>query len=571
MLKFISLLGTSPYLPCNYYIGENTVNDCCYIQKALIEILVNQDIEIDKVTIFTTDHSFNKNWIVNAYDHTRLGLRDELESLSKKKGFQVENIGIPEGHNEEELWEIFKTILDQLEEGDEIILDITHSFRYLPMLTFIIINYARIVKKCSLKAVYYGAFEVLGYGSLVAKLPIEERNAPIFDLTPFIDLFDWTLAIDRYLATGDASLVENLTSSEVKKINEEIRRQASSSTSKFEPAVLFKDPNALKNLSNSMKKFSEMVSTCRGTELTNTISSLKKSISTVVENTAYERVKPLSPIMEMLKDRFDNFSYEDEDINMIETAKWCYDNKMYQQGLTILEEGLINYICKKWSLDSLDINNRKKVTSHAFDVSRNNIKADNVALGMSKENANDLFILLYNIGDMRNDINHAGWRDKPSKPSAFESSLKKFINKAKSLILSIEEESKEKRLLLIFSHQLTEKQERDAVERFNISKFIELDEELLIKWANVPPNLEDLKDYLEDIIKWIDHNGRPGDYALVQGDFGATGLIVDYCLAKGIIPIYATTERKAVEENYGDQIKISRVFEHVMFRKYQTY
>src|SRR5690606_7835290 len=108
--------------------------------------------------------SFNKNWIVNAYDHTRLGLRDELESLSKKKGFQVENIGIPEGHNEEELWEIFKTILDQLEEGDEIILDITHSFRYLPMLTFIIINYARIVKKCSLKAVYYGAFEVLGYG-----------------------------------------------------------------------------------------------------------------------------------------------------------------------------------------------------------------------------------------------------------------------------------------------------------------------------------------------------------------------------------------------------------------------
>ena len=77
-----------------------------------------------------------------------------------------------------------------------------------------------------MKAVYYGAFEVLGYGSLVAKLPIEERNAPIFDLTPFIDLFDWTLAIDRYLATGDASLVENLTSSEVKKINEEIRRQS---------------------------------------------------------------------------------------------------------------------------------------------------------------------------------------------------------------------------------------------------------------------------------------------------------------------------------------------------------
>ena len=52
-----------------------------------------------------------------------------------------------------------------------------------------------------------------------------------------------------------------------------------------------------------------------------------------------KELNPLSPIMEMLKDRFDSFSFRDEDINMIETAKMCYDNKMYQQGLTILEEG----------------------------------------------------------------------------------------------------------------------------------------------------------------------------------------------------------------------------------------
>ena len=33
MLKFISLLGTNPYMPCNYYLGEQMVKDCCYIQK----------------------------------------------------------------------------------------------------------------------------------------------------------------------------------------------------------------------------------------------------------------------------------------------------------------------------------------------------------------------------------------------------------------------------------------------------------------------------------------------------------------------------------------------------------
>lgn len=576
MIKFISLLGTNSYLPCNYYLGEYVVEDCCYIQKALVEILIKQEVEIDKVSIFTTKDACERNWKANAYNAnssgTRLGLKDELENLSKKKRFQVENIIIPEGHNEEELWEIFKTILNELDEEDEIILDITHSFRYLPMLTFIVLNYARIVKKCSLKAVYYGAFEALGSIREVQNLPIDKRNAPIFDLTPFIDLFDWTLAVDRYLATGDASMVESLTFIEVKKINEEINKTAS--TSKHKRDILFKDPNSLKALSKSMKMFSDIVATCRGPELTEAIKSLKENINTVVESTAYERIKPLSPIMEMVKNRFDNFSSHDEYKNVIETAKWCYENKMYQQGLTILEEGIISYICEQWGLDKLDINMRKYVTGYATSVSKSKLGDNNKSSGKSQKNADDLFMLLYNIGDLRNDINHAGWREDPADYSTFASSLKSYITRAEALILNnslnnIEKETKEKRLLLIFSHKLTEKQKQEAIERFNISEFIELNDELLRRWSNVPPDSDDLKEYLKDIIKWIDHYGNPGDYALVQGDFGATNLIVDYCFSKGLIPIYATTDRKIIEEKSGEKVKLVREFEHVMFRKYQ--
>ncbi len=568
MLKFISLLGTNPYMPCNYYLGEQMVKDCCYIQKALVEILLDQNIVIEKVSIFTTEEAHNKNWKKNAYSHERLGLKDELEILANKNNFIVENLIILQGHKEEELWEIFEIILNELDEEDEIILDITHSFRYLPMLTFIIINYARIVKKCSLKAVYYGAFEVLGDAQKAAKLPIEERNAPIFDLTPFIDLFDWTFAIDRYLATGDASMVEKLTFLETKKITKELNKKAS--TFKIDPSVLFKDPNSLRALANSMRKFSDMVATCRGPELTNTISSLKNSINNVIENTAHERIKPLSPIMEMLKDRFDSFSFRDEDINMIETAKWCYDNKMYQQGLTILEEGIINYICKKWGLNNLDLKNREQITGYAKTVAVNKLDADCRTLGISPKRANELFMLLYNVGGLRNDINHAGWRKDPAEVSKFRKNLKEYIKRAESLMLNKEEVNEEKRMLLIFSHKLTEGQKKEAIERFNISKFIELDEKLLAKWANVPPNLEDLKEYLTDIIVWIDEYGSPGDYALVQGDFGATKIMVDYCLSKGIIPIYSTTERKVTEEKLGEKIRLSREFEHVMYRKYKS-
>ena len=568
MLKFISLLGTNQYLPCNYYFDEYKANDCCYIQEALVQILAENDIVPDKITIFTTEDSYNKNWIANAYNDTRPGLNEELNNISKKFHIPVENVMIPEGHNEEELWEIFNSILNELEEEDEIILDITHSFKYLAMLTFIVINYARIVKNCSLKAIYYGAFDVLGYTREVEKLPIEERNAPIFDLTSFTNLFDWTIAIDRYLATGDASLVKNLTSLEIKKINEKIGRKVSESN--LDKSILFKDPNALRDLSKSMDNFSNTVATCRGPNLTSAISSLKESIHTVVENAAHERIKPLSPIMEMVEKKFDSFSHTDEYINTIETAKWCHENKMYQQGLTILQEGLINYVCEKWGLDRLSLTNRDKVGAIACYVKEHPIEADYKSLGLNEQNAKDLLMLIYNVGDMRNDINHAGWREQTNKVNKFSTNLKDFIQRAEIILTndSNNVEGKYRQLLLMFSHDLTEEQKSEAKEKFNISRFIKLNDELSNKWANVPPHLDDLGEYLEEFKEWLDEKGQVGDYVLIQGDFGATMSMVEYAKSKKIIPIYATTERNVVEEKTGETIKISREFKHVMFRKY---
>jgi len=49
--------------------------------------------------------------------------------------------------------------------------------------------------------------------------------------------------------------------------------------------------------------------------------------------------------------------------------------------------------------------------------------------------------------------------------------------------------------------------------------------ELHNKWSNIPPELEDLRDYLNDILEWIDLNAQEGDYALIQGDYGATLLL----------------------------------------------
>ncbi|MFY9177648.1 MAG: CRISPR-associated protein Csx20 [Caldicoprobacterales bacterium] len=459
----------------------------------------------------------------------------------------------------------------ELNDDDEIILDITHSFRYIPMLTFIVINYARIVKKCRLSAVHYGAFEVLGNYNDVKEIPIEKRNAPIFDLTSFVDLFDWTMGIDRYLATGNASVIEKLTKKETKKINRSIKKRVTKAGKEADPAILFKDPKALNSLAGSMKNFNDVVLTCRGQDITKAVSVLKKDISEVVDGAASDKIKPLSPIIGMLKERFDRFSHDNDKVNIIETAKWCLDNGMYQQGLTILQEGLISYLCNKFDIDVLKEGERNNIITYSYMIFKEYIDADCFKIDMKREKANQLFKLIYSMTEPRNDINHAGWRKGPARPSKFPDALRDNIKIAESLLYHDtfeDKENQERQMLLIFSHELTDRQKQEAKERLGITKFLALEDELLKIWTNIPPELDDLEEYLDGIMEWIDLKGRPGDYALVQGDFGATVSIVSHCKAKGIIPVYATTSRRILEEKIGEEVRISREFSHVKFRKY---
>ncbi|BDY11974.1 hypothetical protein HCR_02860 [Hydrogenimonas cancrithermarum] len=64
--------------------------------------------------------------------------------------------------------------------------------------------------------------------------------------------------------------------------------------------------------------------------------------------------------------------------------------------------------------------------------------------------------------------------------------------------------------------------------------------------------------------------GMPGDILFVQGDFGATCAMARWASSRGLVPVYATTKRRAIEKVEGDRVTTTRVFEHVRFRVYET-
>jgi len=124
------------------------------------------------------------------------------------------------------------------------------------------------------------------------------------------------------------------------------------------------------------------------------------------------------------------------------------------------------------------------------------------------------------------------------------------------------------KIFLLFSHKLTDEQIKDAKENLGINEFMYLPEDLQEKFSNVPPELEDIKEYSQIFIDFLKENTKKEDYVLVQGDFGLVFNIVGFCKENNLKAVYSTTKRIAKEQSIdGKVVKISE-FKHIRFRKY---
>ena len=126
----------------------------------------------------------------------------------------------------------------------------------------------------------------------------------------------------------------------------------------------------------------------------------------------------------------------------------------------------------------------------------------------------------------------------------------------------------ERKALLLFSHQLTENQEKELVENFKIKKIVSLSSELQEMWSNVSIK-ENYKENLEKIKKYIEENFNENDVMLVQGNWGYTYNIVRWSIEKKLVPVYSYTERNVEEIKDGENVKKISYFKHVKFIEYE--
>lgn len=126
-----------------------------------------------------------------------------------------------------------------------------------------------------------------------------------------------------------------------------------------------------------------------------------------------------------------------------------------------------------------------------------------------------------------------------------------------------------KTLFLLFNHQFTQQQEADARSTLGVDGIEPMPEALKPSWGEIPPDAAGIRDHLQPFRDWLSTSAGEGDFVLIQGDFGATYLMVRYVSDCGWIPVYATTRREAQEAVQSDgSVKMYHHFRHVRFRRY---
>jgi len=405
--KFISFLGAIPYEETRYFFnGDNTqlAAPTAYVQEAIFELELNNWQPTDEVIIFTTEEAEQKNY------HNRItrslgelegqGLEKILYQLSKQGRIgSYKAVYIPHGNTEEEIWAVFQTVFQHIEEGDQLFFDITYGFRSLPMLGMVLLDYARTLRNVQIERIYYGNYEA---GRALQK-PGELVLAPVLDLTPFSKLQEWTAAAKAFLNGGNAEPIAALAEQNNPEISRNLRL--------FAPAIL----------------------TCRGRQLAEDIdiSSFKSIVDSSMESPIAAQLRPLlGKIQEKLS------PFESKNLrNGLHAVKWCIDNGLIQQGYTFLQETIISLVVEKvFSRSRLTDKNFREDTGTAL----NNMSPNTPNLRIKtspaeyeivfkfvsgKAGLSKLYKKLTGPNGLRNDINHCGLNSTYATPAQLSEEL----------------------------------------------------------------------------------------------------------------------------------------------------
>lgn len=566
---FISVLGASFYKMCQYGNadeGEFRSLPTRFIQQATLE-KVTKDAEwtsTDCGYVFLTKRAFTENWHVKGNkrynrsidkEEEYIGLEDVISGMHL--AFAVEGVDIPDGGSEEEIWQIFDIVYSKLQEGDELYFDVTHGFRYLPMLVLVLCNYAKFLKGITVKSVTYGNFET--------KDP-ETNIAPIIDITSFSTLQDWTQASAEYLRHGDSNSLKECASQQLRPI-------LSAAKGKDEAA------NALRALITSLYGFTDSLRSCRGMDIISGNQAL--SVASGVDRVGTEYLKPFLPLLGKIRESVAEFR-KDCTLNQLLAAKLCFEQGNLQPAATLLKEGIVSYFCARHELE-VNNNHLRELVDKAFikalkrqkgklaEYNPSSVADEEI---ISRIEQDELFTVelvnaFSNLVDVRNDINHAGMRcfKAPLKVKNMKTNIEKELHTALSTFIGNSSKEAEKPLPPLFLNLSNHPSSSWTAEQLAAAR--EFGEVVDMSFPQVAPDAteEGIGKLADEQVALIREYAREHDVTVhVMGEMSLTYRLVSRLTALGIRCVCSTSYRIVKDEGNGKRLV---EFHFNKFRSYE--
>lgn len=318
----ISSLGTGNKKDGSYTKAKYKIDEKIY-ETSFIADALNKHIDFDKIFLVGTKKSIwdeaytvfdgeDKDYLFSLYEKKESGEVDEpfLEKFKETTSQGLEPIIVKYGINDDELWDNFTEFLNiskNIEDGDELYLDITHSFRSLSLMSFVMTQFAHTIsdKSFEIKGVYYGMFEYQGENSGIT---------PIVDVSILFEMQEWIKAIDAIKNYSD-----------------------------FNPLIkLFQENYIEKNVQNTFVNLNNSISLANIASIRQFVQSASKKIR-IVENSQNRIIKLLAPEILKLVERLDRDKMSDF---QYELSLWFYENKNYALSYMALAEAIITKTCE---------------------------------------------------------------------------------------------------------------------------------------------------------------------------------------------------------------------------------
>ena len=335
----ISFLGTGPlesketrtYKTANYKLGEEELGKFPFVSAAL-----KKHYDIDKIILIGTVHSmweevyrwYSSDSGQSMNEDVYFAIADYCENANYKTPLEIPHQDVIEkaldnhskvilikyGIDDNEVKENINIILgleQYLNKNDELIVDITHSFRSLPIFMMNLLIYLKNVseKNINISHVHYGMLETtkeLGF-------------TPIIDLKTMLEVNDWIMGAYAFSNFGNAYKISSLIENEDK------------------------------NVHNMLDEFSNLMNLNH----LDAIENISQRLSSI-KNTQYQTLLPQLTISPIINGFINEFTVPTENhaLFQMKVAKWQLEHRKYAQSMLTINEAMITYVCEtnklKW-------------------------------------------------------------------------------------------------------------------------------------------------------------------------------------------------------------------------------